>query len=557
MTVAQNLAERLIGDAEGPALDILFRSAVDVRRLRHAPSSELVRSRWSSLTATSAIAVASVLTDQELIDQIAAKEKRKTVRVALASNPFTHPVTRLYFYQEGRRTNDWDLTRAATNAMTMEELLDYAPGEHSFISHLNDDRVAKKLTDTADVETLKRLRELMEDYSFNGLASRLIISNPTVALQMLEEVEIDLEELNLARMSRLLSELHIEQIRRLMKFDNEKSRAAVVNAFSEEPAKLAALDPTLLDDLAERTRFITREFVDAYFANDRVGLLLRGTRFNYDQEAADRLLEVVTDPKDRILAQLHHPEPAVVCEQIDDVDQFVSVALESTDERTTFRWIDQAAPHLGLNRVISMLEAAAALVNDFTLNSRAIVSLSDRLGITCDEFLEAVTDELLSLTVSLPELNDPNGLYARVRGKHYEPRIATAFLALERVDEALMQECVLTLVNANQLGPIRSWSMSQSVQTMRPILDMHAQLFAEMVQADRDMQRADWVGELIELFAPRNGWGHVKNSRLTSMSLEYLQQALGDDVNSWESALVLYEGWTGTLGDLVKASRTI
>jgi hypothetical protein len=556
MTVARNIAERLISEAEGPALDILFASAVEIHRLRSAPSSELVWSRWSSLPAQTAIAVATVITDTELIDRIAAKEKRKTVRVALAENTNTHPITRLFYYQEGTRLNDWDLTRAAAGAMTLQEILDYLPGAPTLARNLNDDKVARGLLEQADVSRLHEMRKLMDDYTFSQLLSRMLSIDPTVFLSLVEGSDFELKDIS-GRHVRQLGSVDTSTLRRLMTICDESFRSQLVTLFDDDVTKLAEIDVTLLDEISSRRRYISKEYAEVFVTHGRTAKLFEPSGNSFEDDAIKYLLDVCTERSTKAKALLRHPEPHTVAELVEDIDYLVTVGLEYSGVRGTLQWIDEAAPGLGLDKTIDMLTLVAARSKDFSLGRSTVEQLASKLEVSADSFLAAVPDELLETVNSLPELVNLRTLFERAQGKPFEQRIAAVLITFDNLPDDLVNECVKILIAGNNHSAVKSWSTSKPIEKIRPIIDENRQLFAEYLQHDKEIQRSDWAVELIDLIAPAGGWGSLRHGRLMAASMSYLGMTLGDDKKSWEAALVLYEGWTGTLSELVTAARSM
>lgn len=555
MTVARNIAERLIIEAEGPALDILFKSAVDIHRLRHAPSSELIWSRWSTLPAQSAVTVALALTDTELIDRIAAKEKRKTVRVALAGNKHTHPITRLYFYQEGNRLNDWDLTKAAGNAMTLEELLDYIPGSPTFNRYLNYNGIASALLEDPDLTRLNELKSIMDDYSYNSLCNKMLNINPIKFLDLFGAAGEEMANLSLSN-GRGVATMDVETLRRLIEVCDDTFKDVLVNIYDDQPEKLAEIDVNLLDGMNHRRRGVDMNFAQVFHRHDRLASLLSGKTLSFDADAADFLLSVCTDKSDIMKIIFAHPDRAKAVQHIDDIDTFVSTILDMHEARVLLRWVDESAPHLGLERVMSMLTSIAKNHPELHIHS-SIGVLSETLGISVDTFVDSMPDFLLANATMLPKLADPRKVFERAKANDCSEVIAAALLSNSDLDEELLLEVVDVLIEAGKHHSVKDWAVNNSATTVKPVIERYKATFAEYMQSDKDVQRSEWSAQLIELFAPRNGWGSANNARLTSASMTFLGSQLKDDVALWESALVLYEGWTGTLTELVDAVRVI
>jgi hypothetical protein len=95
------------------------------------------------------------------------------------------------------------------------------------------------------------------------------------------------------------------------------------------------------------------------------------------------------------------------------------------------------------------------------------------------------------------------------------------------------------------------------VEIIRPILERHRNRIAAMLADSRELQRSSWAPEMIDLVLPTGGWGSVRSDILLSAAMDYLHRQIGTDRKVWEAALVLFEGWTGSLDDLTQTASRI
>ena len=62
---------------------------------------------------------------------------------------------------------------------------------------------------------------------------------------------------------------------------------------------------------------------------------------------------------------------------------------------------------------------------------------------------------------------------------------------------------------------------------------------------------------MVDIIRPTSGWGAVRGSSITSAAMDYLDTNMSNEKAHWESALCLYESWTGTLPELIKVSKQL
>jgi hypothetical protein len=186
-----------------------------------------------------------------------------------------------------------------------------------------------------------------------------------------------------------------------------------------------------------------------------------------------------------------------------------------------------------------------------------IEGIARKVNVSNDIVVDALPDDLLANARSLPQLDSPRQLLNRLRGKEFETVIAGAVLLSNPDDQDLVLYCVNILLGQFRHGVVKEYLSRCTADQIRPLIEQHREVLVDYLSSDKDLLRSDWSVQLIDLLAPRGGWGSITYSHLTVAAMNLLRDLIGEDRRVWEAALVLYEGWTGTLDDLVNASRTI
>ena len=153
MSVRREIAERLFITANKTAVDILFPYIREINyQPKNTPSGKEIISRWKSLPANTAINIAVAIKDPEILDALAEKEKRKTVRCAIARNKNLHPVTRFYYFQESLVNNDHDLRNAVLSSIGPDELLFYMQDENVARNYRKISSILSDIIDKKDYD---------------------------------------------------------------------------------------------------------------------------------------------------------------------------------------------------------------------------------------------------------------------------------------------------------------------------------------------------------------------------------------------------------------------
>lgn len=557
MTVATPTAERLISNATGVALDILFRSARDFSHLAAAPSSELVLARWSTLTAQAAIAVATKLTDPELIDRIATKEKRKTVRVALAGNRAAHEVTRLYYIQEGLRHHDYDILTAAIHALPLETLLDYCEHDESFRRNTNYSVVVADLMARADAELVRRYLDIIEPSSRNHVVQKMLAGDTGVALDLLEAIGYDLKTVELSRYNSFnLDDLNT--FRRLLDVSGSHVYGAIIEKYASDPKVLASLNPKLLELIPAGTRIhLDVDNAKVFTDHNMIHVLARCNLRYPEDDAVEVVLAHTTDPVLRALFMTMHNNPALFNDEFADPAEFVRNAIASQSDTDIMQWLMSKATSLGMTTTVALLEALLASAPDVRIGNQ-VRTLSGEFGISVDALLEMLPDQVFEKIASLPQVRNHRRLLERGSTVGNKGRMALIILdGQDDVEPAVAYECVDMLIALGQHTQVQDWLSGQPAELVEPVIARHRDVIAGYLSERPSLHRSPWVSEMVDVIRAPRGWAAHRSSGLIESAFRYLDEAIGQDAKIWETSLTLFDEWTGTLDELVAAARSL
>jgi hypothetical protein len=559
MSVSQNIAERLIGHASGVAVDLLFPHVQYVERApRTAPSGDLIVNRWSSLPAATATTLAASVSDVDVLDRIAAKEKRKTVRLALASNQHLHPVTRLFYLQEAGRTNDHDLLRAALAGMGPAEMLGYLVAKDPVVRYARLDQVARRILADDDADTLQAYAAALDGREFASLCESALHADVVKALALFERSNVRPQQLELARYLNISTD-NLDAWRYLYRLDPENIGQQVLRAFHETPELIAEIDPQLVRGLLKSRRYCLKAVQTLAAHGFLANLLAEDPRL--DSDASDWVIEQQTDETARALSIVRHPEPPRSVRYVTDIRRFASTVNGLGESAQVLNWLISASSVLGVGRCVEMLQTLLHLEDNRSQMLRAdlIGTLAHRCDVTADRFLAELDDETFTRVHSVPNLEDPKVVLDRAErvGEGTDVAVADSILANRMGTYDLQTRAAEIIITAQRLDPLIDWLTRTPFEEIRPVVERHRALIASLVTEHRELQRTSWASQLVDLVLPRGGWGSVRSDNLLAAAMTYLEDRIGTDRKVWEATLVLFEGWTGSLDELVTAAGRI
>ena len=564
MAVTSQLADRLLPYAVGPAIDVLFNDSDQCNiTAENQPSPGVVLKRWSTLTAASAIHLARNIKDVDLLDTLAAKEKRKTVRVALAGNAHVHPITRLYFLQEGLRANDWDLVSNALKLMDPDMLVGLS--QCSDMNHrLRSRDIAEALLKCQDRDVaVAALRNADNLRDRNTVIANMLGRSTDLALDILDAAEIKLDSLDFSSFEGS-ADASSASLRRLLEassgVDRFRYRSGFVSAYSGQLDKIEAVDPSLLSDAVNELRTVDENVVAIYARNGLTGALIKSLRFSVTitEQAAELLAVSLTSDEERASLAFSHPQPALAARLLTDTTIFVEKA-RSEGPLNYQRWLLKLVPFISIEKFFEML----AVQDKPDLTGQWVNRFASTLEMPIGKFVDLIPDALLHHLSGLPDIDDANfydTLLRRACAHSVDAEVAVCTLILKNrySQESIQTEAARLLIERGQVDVMGEWLHSASLECVQALLpenmDFIVKSYLEISRGNR--WRLSWTGLIVESLTPESGWGSMQSNALEG-AMKFLNARIGDDAIVWGTVLNLFEGWTGTLDDLVTAARTL
>ena len=554
MSYSSSTAARLIEHAPQTAVDLLFAKIRNESvRFGVAPSSELIRERWSTVSADLAISLVNVITDAALLDFILLKEKRKTVRAAISANTHLHPVSRLFLLQEGLRSKDWDLISNVMRYMPVDDRIAYAIADDRLQRYVNDRDLGKAIAALeTDEELVTALRSL--GTARTNILDAIISIDADRAMRCLAAAEITLERHGLHRCPTPASN---ETIRTLIATAGDRRDFEVAVASTFDVDRLADIDPSLLNLLTETRLPLTTESVAQLLAHGKLDIAISLVRKQHLDEPTAQLLAgaAVTDAQ-RFTISLHHPSDKLAAALVNDPVVF-GRSSNQLNSGEFFNWVLRIAPFLGVEATMQLIEARSA---ERAIDGRTYRRLMEAFGFTSDELIAAMPDSLLSDISGLEAPAEPVALLNRALKV---PGPAAYRLALQlaapfpRTLELELLTAKIIFAEGDE-SAISDWLRHAPRPAVEAVLAEHGQALASTVLRNRRHSVSDeWADLLVPLLAPSSGWGYVPDRELTRRAMLALTEMIGADTGLWETTLGLYQEWTGTLADLVAAARAL
>lgn len=560
MSVTRSTAERLLPYAKGPALEILFREAQDIRlNPGQTPSTELIIKRWERLSADSAVNVASVLTDTMAFDKICLREKRKTVRRAIAGNAHVHPVTRLFLLQEGLRTDDWDLISASLNSMAPTELLSTISGDRSLLRRVGTRVVCAAMLSCDDDNVVREVLDSLGERE--SLIGMLFDNDLEAAVTLLDRLGLPIV-ISRIRSIAIRPNVSVGVIRRILDAagDNHDFRALVANQIGSV-AKVAEVDPTLLTLLDLRWG-IDDETTKVFVANGAGSHLIRSLADarRLSPSSVELLASAVTNESDRAIVAFYSPDPVKSAAMVTDPVHFEPMARRNQN-RGYVQWLLNVAPHLSQDKLLGLV----AHLRFDSVSGNLLGRVAEAAGTTVKELLQNLPNAVLLKHDSLPDGITRADIVALASS--LDPAVVTHFFTLMLgihsdvavEDEEAYVAAAKHLLATEKRDVVALWASAAPRSVVVKLAGEHQALLAQIYDGlpNNKRYRVDWVDLVVDTLAPSNGWGSVSQDKLTSAAMGLLHERIGDDATLWETTLTLYERWTGTLDSLVEAARKL
>jgi SHS2 domain-containing protein len=561
MSVDSRLADRLIPFANNEALSVLFKYS-DELPLNDTQnvSSELVLSRWPKLSAVAASNVARCLKDPNLIDKICEKEKRKSVRLALASNPNTSEPTLLFLLQEALRNTDWEITTRVLDSFNDDVILEMVINDQALDHRTYSRRAVKALVNTSKSELVRAYLAKVDRPSY--IVSQMLEEDFEKAYNILLEIEYDLKKVDWQRV-RIRDCESIEILRSL--YDNTSKDSGLVDLllylYQDEPKKLAEINVSLLKELLkERSVHITAEHVTVFQEHGLISELIKNqrSRSSIDKEVAEGIDLSLLDKDAKVVLSLIHPDPSKAASLVGDKEDYLR-AFSTNDSRTMqANWVNKVIPYLPLSKSIDLIES----ISSKGLGVMTLESFAETLKVDMEEFLRLVSDQILKNLDSLPSTLPVSAVIENVisRGDEAKTKAYGLLLRNFELNDSEFTEVISYLIKGNNSDLIAEWLPNASEDKVRILKEIDKDLLLESFHKIQSSRRHSitWYNEVITLIAPTQGWGSVvlQSRSASEAAMRYLTSNVTNP-SHWEIVLGMFSAWTGTLEQLLHFAKKV
>ena len=562
MSVRREIAERLFITANKTSVDILFPYIKEINyQPRNTPSPKELINRWKSLPANTAINIALAIKDPETLDLLAEREKRKTVRCAIARNKNLHPVTRFYYFQESLISNDHDLRNAAMSSIGAEELLFYMQDPEISINYRKISSILSDVIDNLDYKVIAKYKANLSDDKFDSIANALLSKNADTALEIFDLCKISIDNLKISPNNGRITSNDINTWRKLYKIDKDGVRESLLSYYRDDVKKLAEIDEKLIMSILGNHSYDLNSVKILAEYNLLDNLMDENPKLSED--AIKFIIEQPIDLKYKSKAIVLCDDYEYSLGKIENFDLFSeSLSLHERPQRV-FSWISNAAKQLGKERCINLINSLAK--NDskgnIELTFRSITNLSMELGIKKSEFITMLSKDSINKISSFPQFEDVEEVILKIKESANESvykRLAISILENDFNGKSKYTDELLELaIKAHEFDIIFSWLSKISIEDAKNYVSNYKDIFAKEILNSRESDRAIWLSEVVDIIRPTSGWGAVRGSSITSAAMDYLDTNMGNEKAHWESALCLYESWTGTLPELIKVSKQL
>lgn len=557
MSVRREIAERLIIHANQTAVNLLFPYVREINSVpRNVPEKEQLLQRWNTLPVNTAITLIGAINDQDTLDCIALKDKRKTVRIMLAKNKNLHPVTRMYFYQLSLAENDYDLRAAVEYGIKPEELLYYLFDESNKLNNKRIDSIFQSILIDNNLDIVKKYQDFLPKEIFNKLANGLINFDPEHALRLLEDAEIDIFDLDIKLNLHKYSNLNFETCKKLYKLDKEGCKNILVYIYKDEPEKIIEIDNELLSDLLDERYFELPIVKLVIKFNKLLELIEKNPKFS--QEAINYIIENTNDSYilSRVIMQSEINDYTLA--KVYDYKNFINVNYKFERLSKLISWISDASEFLMISDIVILFDALseADIKNEFEFNPRLIEELASKYSLNKDEFLLLFKDITFTKIKNYPKFDSYDSIIDRVKAINESEFLKLAHTILrsdEKVSNQIVNEIIELTIKNKDYDLFFAWLNKAEREVGIYFVLKYKELVANEILKNRNSDRDIWIDYVIDIIKPKTGWGSIRNSSIALSSMNYLEANLGNQIAKWEMVLCLYETWTGTLSELVSA----
>ena len=557
MSVRREIAERLIIHANQTAVDLLFPYVREINSVpRNVPEKEQLLQRWNTLPVNSAVTLISAINDQDTLDCIALKDKRKTVRIMLAKNKNLHPVTRMYFYQLSLAENDYDLRTAVEHGINPDELLYYLFDESFKLNNKRIDSIFQCILINNNLDIVKKYQDFLPKEVFNKLINGLINFDPEPALKLLEDAEIDIFNIDIKLNLHRYANLSFETYKKLYKIDKEGCKNILLYTYKDEPEKIIEIDSELLSDLLDE-RYFELPLVKLIIKNNKLlELIEKNPKFS--QESINYIIENTKDSYILSRVIMHSEINNSILAKVNDYKNFINVNYKFERLSKLVSWISDASKLLVISDIVILIDALseADIKNEFEFNPRLIEELASRYSINKDDFLLLFKDITLTKIKNYPKFDSYDRIIDRVKAIDESEFLKLAHTILrsdEKVSNQIVNDIIELTIKNKDYDLFFAWLSKAEREDGIYFVMKYKDLVANEILKNRDSDRDIWLDYVIDIIKPKIGWGSIRNSSIALSAMNYLEAHLGNQTAKWEMVLCLYETWTGTLSELVSA----
>ena len=566
--LSSTTAQRLLPYSSAEVSNILFRASEEFSNtIKNQPDSQVILTKWPTLSSDSACTIVTSITDPELLDKILLKERRKTVLRKIAMNQALSLVSRVYLYQFSLTSNDNDLKAYSLKGLPPEHFIEMATNDNLIRSSTNSHLIFQKISDANNVDlTINYLKTQEPNHILN-----LIPYNINLVLKVSKAINYDFSGKDI-RVNRYGNRSNEKQnsvcdVKELYSLINNPRYdeffidllGGEIDAVSQISKSLVITALRNLHSYSEKEILICEELdiLDHLAENSQP-----------ESEAAAEMLLNKIDLSKAGKTILEHPNQDLSIKwALKDFAAFLKI--EKANSRSLNSFILRNIKELGLEKFWQLLKVSGE--KDISSN---FYEAFLREGYSSREFIESIPIEILGKQRSLPSDFD--------------------FLTfLERIERELDRDqrkiCVEVILESMGRSYSRS-ELREKLIDVKAIKILHADghkntllellnkgrlseeatsLIGDYIRQDPEMltkacslltnsRNNEIIVSLVDMVSPSNGWSSlIRSPDVAQAAYNYLESKLEGDVNAWETALTLFDDWTGTLPALASAAHNI
>lgn len=566
--LSSTTAQRLLPYASGEISTILFRASEEFsNHIINQPDSKAILAKWPSLSSDSACTLASSITDPDLLDTILIKERRKTVLRMIANNKALSLVSRAFLYQTSLITQDSDLRSYVLKEMPAKYFVEMVTNDQLVRSSTNNSLILQKISEAEDVNlTIKFLETQEPNYLL-----QLITYNVGLVLKVGKKMNFDFsgKEFRVNRYGNRSNDKPIsaKEVKELYHLVNNPR-------YDEFFIDLLGGDIDILSTISEKLVITALKNLHTYGAKEvqiceDLGILEHlANNSQPDDETAAELLLMKIDPAKAGKTILEHPNQELAIKwALKDFDSFLK--MEKINTRSLNSFIVRNIKELGLEKYWQLYKLTGE--KDISANFYDHVL---REGYSEKAFVASIPNDLLEKLISLPSEFDFISFLDRVSHElSYDRRRISIAVVMDSMGRSYSRsqlkeqetdvkaikmlhadghkDFLLELLNKGRLSEEATTLIGEYIRSDKEML-------AKACSILNNSRNNDLIVSLVDMIAPPNGWSSLTRSPdVAHAAYLYLESQLKEDISAWETALTLFDDWTGNLPALASAAKTI